>query len=157
MLTPGDDYAVLSNHLRPLPALSCIGKRLCTDNIKPDHLSALVTCRLIPLEKCPRVQPIVIGEVHRRIIAKVILSLSKQDILDAAGPLQVCAGQDSGCEAAIHAMRQAFANVETEGAQLVDATNAFNSINQLHYITSVSYAHPSPKFYPTPIKPWSVV
>ena len=49
--------------------------------------------------------------------------------MDAAGPLQVCTGQESGCEAAIHAMHQIFADEETEGALLVDATNAFNSIN----------------------------
>ena len=41
--------------------------------------------------------------------------------MDAAGPLQVCAGQESGCEAAIHVMRQIFADVESEGALLVDA------------------------------------
>ena len=31
------------------------------------------------------------------------LSLFRLDIQDAAGPLQVCAGQDGGCEAAVHA------------------------------------------------------
>ncbi len=59
--------------------------------------------------------------------AKAILSLLKVDIMDAAGPLHVCAGQESGCEAAIHAMRQTFADPGTECALLVDATNAFNS------------------------------
>ena len=56
---------------------------------------------------------------------KAILILLKQDILDAA---QVCVGQESGCEV-IHAMHQIFADEETEGAVLVDATNAFNLIN----------------------------
>ena len=80
------------------------------------------------------------GEVHRRIVTKAILTLLKQDILDAASLLQVCAGQESGCEAAIHVMRQIFASEETEGALLVDATNAFNSINlqaALHNISII--------------------
>ena len=34
--------------------------------------------------------------------------------------MQSSAGQVSGCEAAIHAMRQIFAYEETEGALLVD-------------------------------------
>ena len=111
-------------------ALAAVERRLCTDNINPDHLSAFVACRLIPLNKCPGVRPIGIGEVPRRIIAKAILGLLKQDILDASGPLQVCAGQESGCEAANHAMRQIFADMDTDGALLIDATNAFNSINR---------------------------
>ena len=87
-------------------ALASVGKRLCTTHINSDHLSAFVACRLIPLDKCPGVRPIGIGEVHRRIIAKAILVMLKQDILEASGPLQVCAGQESGCEAAIHALSQ---------------------------------------------------
>ena len=84
----------------------------------------------MPLDKCPGLTPIGIREVHRRIITKAILILLKQDILDAAGPLQVCAGQERGCEAAIHTMCQIFVDEETEGTLLVDPTNAFNSINR---------------------------
>ncbi len=124
-------------------ALAAVGRRLCTDDINPDHLSAFVACRLIPLNKCPGVRPIGIGEVPRRIIGKAILGLLKQDILDASGPLQVCAGQESGCEAAIHAMRQIFAYMDTEGALLIDATNAFNSINRQAALHNISVICPS--------------
>ena len=120
-------------------ALACVGKRLCTTHVNPDHLSAFVACRLIPLDKCPGVRPIGIGEVHRRIITKAILVLLKQDI---AGPLQVCASQESGCETAIYAMRQIFADEETEGALLVDATNAFNSINRQAALHNISIMCP---------------
>ena len=130
-------------------ALACVGKRLCSTRVNPDHLSAFVTCRLIPLDKCPGVRPIGIGEVHRRIVTKAILVLLKQDILDASGPLQVCAGQESGCEAAIHAMRQIFAGEEAEGALLVDATYAFNSINRQAALHNISIM--------CPIKPQSAV
>ena len=42
----------------------------------------------------------------------------------------MCAGQRSGCEAAIHAMRDIFSDSHTEGALLVDASNAFNSLDR---------------------------
>ena len=124
-------------------ALAALGRRLCIDSIHPDHLSAFIACRLIPLDKCPGVRPIGIGEVPRRIVAKAILTLLQQDIIDASGPLQVCAGQESGCEAAIHAMRQAFKEDEIEGALLVDATNAFNSINRQTALHNIGVICPS--------------
>ena len=87
-------------------ALAAVGRRICTSNIHPDDLSAFVSCRLIPLNKNPGVRPIGVGEVPRRIIAKVSSALKYRTY--AAGPLQVCAGQDGGCEAAVHAMRKFF-------------------------------------------------
>ena len=51
----------------------------------------------------------------------------------------MCAGQEGGCEAAVHAMRQFFAELDVQGALLVDASNAFNTINRqaaLHNIKS---------------------
>ena len=71
-------------------ALACVGKHLCTTCVNSDHLSAFLLHAIL-LDKCPGVRQIGIGEVHRRIVTKAILTLLKQDILDAAGPLQVCA------------------------------------------------------------------
>ena len=48
----------------------------------------------------------------------------------AAGPLQVCAGHLSGCEAAVHAIRQVFEAPDTDAVILVDASNAYNSLNR---------------------------
>ena len=121
-------------------ALAAVGRRICSSNIHPNDLSAFVGCRLIPLNKHPGVRPIGIGEVPRRIIAKAVLSLFRLDIQQAAGPLQLCAGQEGGCEAAVHAMRQFFAEQNVQGALLVDASNAFNTINRevaLHNIKSI--------------------
>ena len=121
-------------------ALAAVGRRICSSRIHSDNLSAFVACQLIPLNKCPGVRPIRVGEVPRRIISKAILSLFRQDIQEAAGPLQVCAGQEGGCEAAVHAMRQFFAENDVEGALLVDASNAFNTINRqaaLHNVSSI--------------------
>ena len=70
-------------------ALAAVGRRICSSRIHPDNLSAFVACRLIPLNKCPGVRPIGVGEVPRLIISKAILRLFRQDIQEAAGPLQV--------------------------------------------------------------------
>ena len=57
------------------------------------------------------------------------MMIFKKDITDAAGPLQLSAGQEAGDEAAIHAIQDIFANEDTEAVLLIDAENAFNSIN----------------------------
>ena len=53
---------------------------------------------------------IISGEVIRRIIGKcvIVIKVTKREVMDASGSLQVCAGQKSGSEAAIHAMRESF-------------------------------------------------
>ena len=56
-----------------------------------------------------------------------------------------CAGLEAGCEAAIHATRQMYQDGEGE-ALLVDAKNAFNSLNRrvaLHNVGRIC-----PVFYP---------
>ena len=52
----------------------------------------------------------------------------------------ICAGQPSGTEAAVHAVRSAFQNDEIETVLLVDARNAFNALNRqtaLHNIMRI--------------------
>ena len=58
------------------------------------------------------------------------MKVVKPDVMDASGPLQVCAGQTSGSEAAIHAMRNIFDTDDTDAILLIDASNAFNSLNR---------------------------
>ena len=86
--------------------------------------------RLVALDKCPGIRPIGIGEVVRRIISKAIMRTVRYDLQDAVGSIQLCAGQEAGCEAAVHAMESIFAEEDTEAMILVDATNAFNSLNR---------------------------
>ena len=84
---------------------------------------------LLALDKNPGVCPIRIGDTARHIIAKAILNITRQDAQKPAGS-QLCAGQISGIEAAVHAVRSFFQREETEALLLVDASNAFNSLNQ---------------------------
>ena len=89
----------------------------------------VVACRLIALDKNPGVRPIDNGETVHCLIAKATLSDIRDDIQSAAGPLQLCAGQLSECEAAVHSMWQMYSSSEVEAIILVDASNAFNSLN----------------------------
>ena len=54
----------------------------------------------------------------------------KEEIKEAVGPLQVCAGHSAGSEAAIHAMNQVFNEEGADGVLLIDVTNAFNQMNR---------------------------
>ena len=53
------------------------------------------------------------------------------------------AGQDAGCEAAIHAMRSLFAEENTEAILLVDASNTFNSLIRQVALRNISILCPS--------------
>ena len=123
--------------------LAAVARRICTTYVDPSTLTAFVACRLIPLDKCPGVRPIGIGEVARQIIGKVIAKTISNDIQEATGPLQTCAGHLSGCEAAVHAMHQVFESTEAEGVILVDASNAFNCLNRQTALLNIKNLCPS--------------
>ncbi|EDO37922.1 predicted protein [Nematostella vectensis] len=106
-------------------------KSLCTKYFDPETIEPLVASRLIPLDKgegAPR--PIGAGEVVRRIIGKCVMNVAKGDVVDASSSLQLCAGQNSGSEAAIHGMRTIFEADDTDAVILIDASNAFNVLNR---------------------------
>ena len=119
-------------------------RRLCTSLVDPSIVAPLLACRLIVLNKNPGVRPIGVGEVVRHIIAKAVLSVVGTDIQRAAGPLQLCAGHTSGIEAAIHFMSTVFAEEKSKGILLVEASNAFNSLN--HAVALWNIQHLCPVF-----------
>ncbi len=63
-------------------------------------------------------------------MGKLLIHVIKGDITKAAGPLQTCSGLEAGIEAATHAMRDIFAEKDSECILLVDAENAFNNLNR---------------------------
>ena len=112
-------------------SIARLAKKLATEVIDPQHLDSFVACKLIPLDKCPGIRPIGIGETLRRVVGKAISWVVKADAMVAAGPLQVAAGIKSGAEGAIHAIRDIYENDEdSEAIILIDAQNAFNSMNR---------------------------
>ena len=83
-------------------------------------MEAFFACRLIPLDKNPWMRPIGIGDILRRIIiGKMVMRYCKNDIVNAAGDLQLCAGQKSACEAAVHSMENIFNDEDTDAVILV--------------------------------------
>ncbi len=120
--------------------LALVARRLCTTYVDPSLVAPFLTCRLIALDKNPGVRPIGIGDTARRIIAKAVLFIIKSDIQEASGCTQLCGGQLSGTEAAIHTARKCLESDDSQAILLVDATNAFNSLNRkaaLHNIRRI--------------------
>ena len=126
-------------------ALAALARKLAASTCY--HLDALTACRLIPLDKKPGCRPIGVGEVLRRILGKCIMAVVKDDVRRAAGNLQVCAGQQAGGEAAIHAMRHIYNQEDCEAALLVDAKNAFNTINRKTMLHNINIKCPSLGMY----------
>ena len=134
-------YGTLSEGM--CDAVAQLAKRLCKEFVDPASLEAFLACRLVPLAKGENdVRPIGIGESLRRLVGKAVVKAIRSDIQTACGSLQVCAGIEAGCEAAIHAIREAFESDDAEGALLIDATNAFNSVHREGTILNISVLCP---------------
>ena len=124
-------------------AIARLARRICTEEVAAESLCAFTACRLIALDKKPGVRPIGVAEVLRRIVGKATLKVVKPDILKVAGTTQLCAGQEGGCEAAVHAVRLMFEDDNCEAVLLVDASNAFNALNRKAALHNVARLCPS--------------
>ena len=95
------------------------------------------------MNKNPGVRPIGVGELLRRVVGKTIAWVLRDEVQEAAGPLQVSSGIKGGAEAAIHAMRSIFESDATDAVILVDAANAFNRLNRQVALHNIQYiCHP---------------
>ena len=73
-------------------------------------------------------------------MGNAILSVKKPDVIASVGNLQPCAGPEGGCEAAVHAMKDIFNAQSTDAVLLVDADNAFNSLNRAVLLPNKLYS-----------------
>ena len=124
-------YGASSARLRDTVAGLC--RWLCNSIVAWDEVRALLASRLFALDKCPGVRPIGIGETLRRVIGKAICMATRLDATLVCGSDQLCAGLRVGIEGAIYAMHELFETHQDQstgwGVLLVDAANAFNSLN----------------------------
>ena len=138
--TTGKD---LRSAIAKMTQLLCIREVKLIENSNRTNIEAFTANRLIPLQKNPSgIRPIGIGEVLRRIVGKAIVAELKDDLLECGGSLQLCTGQKAGCEAAAHAMNEIMAEEATDGILLVDASNAFNSLNRASLLHNIRYLCP---------------
>ena len=124
-------------------ALVLLAQRLCTQFVAPKGLSSFTAFRLIDLDKCPGVRTIGVAEVARRIVSKAILTVIGGDAQQVAGTIQLCAGQEAGSEASIHAVLHNFNEDHAEGVLLIDPSNAFNRLNREVALRDVQLLCPS--------------
>ena len=98
-----------------------------------------------PFAQKSGVHPIEVGDVARKIIAKLsFMLLLANDIHLPAVTLQMCTSHDTSSEAAIYAMRAIFEDDNIHAALLIDTANAFNVVNcQLLFIIYIYVLCPS--------------
>ena len=92
---------------------------------------------LSPLVKNPGLCLIGIGEILRWRTDKVIMFHIQEDLISSVGSLQVCAGHEAGCKKIIHTMHKIYEEEESEAILLVDASNAFNSVNRKTFLHNI--------------------
>ena len=124
--------------------LASFARRLATEKVNEEVLRPYNdACRLIPLNKNPGVRPINVGEILRRISARVILKCISHDLKDLGGNSQLCLGRKSGIEHVIHSLREKFEHDDSEAMLLIDTNNAFNSLNRSLALHNIELICPS--------------
>ena len=94
---------------------------------------ALMSCRLIALNKSPGIRPVGIGDTWRRLLAKCLLRVSRQEAKAACGTEHLAGGVEAGIEGAIHdarLQRVQHSQEEDWGFLLINVRNAFNEENR---------------------------
>ena len=93
---------------------------------------ALMSGRLIAVDKQPNIRPVGVVETWRKLMAKFLLRVTGPEAKADCGTVQLAGGVEAGIEVAIHAMRvlwEEHAQEEDWGFLLIDAQNAFNEEN----------------------------
>ena len=67
---------------------------------------AMMACRLVALDKQPGTRPVGIGEVYRRLMAKILLLVVGHQATVACSNFNLCAGLPAGIEGAVHAVQE---------------------------------------------------
>ena len=103
---------------------------------------ALMSGRLIALDKKPGIKPVGVGETWRHLMVKCLLKVAGPEAKAACGTTQIAGGLEAGIEGAIHAMRVLFEEhweEEDWGYLLIDACNAFNEENRTAMLWAVRH------------------
>ena len=107
---------------------------------------ALMSGRMIALDKHPGIRPVGVSETWRRMMVKCLLRVAGPEAKVACGTTQLAGGVEAGIEGAIHAMRILWEEHQTEedwGFLHIDARNAFNEDNLTAMLWAVWHKWPS--------------
>ena len=86
-----------------------------------------------------KIRPIAIGEVYRRLVAKVALKLTLQKAVNILAPLQQCVGVKGAAENIVRFVRLLMQKQRIDDVCLqVDLSNAFNSLDRHHMLGEIS-------------------
>lgn len=126
-------YGRSSHQLRE--AVAALGNKLANEDVPWERIRGLMASRLVALDKRPGVRPIGVGECLRRLLGKCMAEVTGDEVTNACLQNQLCGGLSGGIEGAVHVMNGLFEERATEGSKwgllLVDAQNAFNSVNRI--------------------------
>ena len=89
-------------------AMAELARKIANNVVNWVDICALMSSRLIALDKCPGVRPIAIGEEPRRIFCKVLAMATGSDVVDLCAVRQVCSGLKAGIEGSVHAIRELY-------------------------------------------------
>ena len=101
-------------------------------------------CRPVALDKCPRLRPIGLGEVLRRIIERAISSCVDVAVRLIGKLCRLCLRRTARIEHAICSLSSAFETDETEALLLIAATNASDFLNRATTLANVKILSTSP-------------
>ncbi len=110
----------------------------------PHSISSLLSAsRLIAVpKKNGDVRPIGVGEVFRRITAKVICNQLKSNFADHLSPLQHGVAVEGGSEMLVHHIQLALESNPSWALLKTDMSNAFNSVNRSNLLQQVESSFP---------------
>lgn len=117
-------------------SMVAFARRLASAPFADLSLKCFRACRGAAFDKNPGIRPIGIPGAERRICCKAILSVTRDDLMEACGPRQAAAGLPGGVEAAAHAIQDLWDKDTTEMIILADAGNAFNTLNRARALRS---------------------
>ena len=107
---------------------------------------ALMSGRLITLNKQPGIKPFRVGEIWWRLMSKCLLWVVGPETKATCRTNQLAGGVEARIEGAIHAMRvcwEEHAQEEDWRFILIDARNAFNEENWTAMLWAVRHEWPS--------------
>ena len=100
-------FGAASGELRLI--IAEVGEWLSNERPSCAVYRAMMSGRLIALNKSPGIRPVGIGETWRHLLAKCLLQVSGQETKAACGTEQLAGGVEAGIEGVIHAARLQWA------------------------------------------------